>query len=143
MEQFWLSFSMPVVKSVSLSDDEVFKMLDDSVPKAHIFPKTLFKVKEGSNGNTSEWGTCCKFQHVLSVFLAATDGRQLTMKPFCKQLATWLKKEGYTWSVGDIEESAAGFRVMIRSLKMLKDLWLCKISRIWNRLGLDNETCKS
>ena len=97
-------------------------MLDDGVPKAHISPKSLFKVKENANGTTTEWGICCRFQSVLSMFMEATEGRQLTMKPFTKQLSTWLAKENYIWSATDVDDAAAGFRVMIRSLKALKDV---------------------
>ena len=117
---------MPSSKSAVLPDADLHRLLDDTLPKAHIVPKKLFKVKENANGGTTEWAACCKFNAVLSRVLDATEGRQLKMKPFTRQLGAWLSKEGYSWSATEVENAADGLRIMIRSLKSLKDIGLIR-----------------
>ncbi len=112
---------MPQRKSVVLSDDKINKILDETVPKGQCKPKKLFTVKESANGTTSDWQVCQRFLPTLSQILDETGGLQLTMKPLTKQLQKWLAKEDFMWAIGDIEASADGLRVMIRSLKAMKE----------------------
>ncbi len=112
---------MPLGRSIELQDGDMLKLLDDSVLKVHILPTKLFRVKENSNGTTTDWGIILRFHSTLSQVLEITNGKQLKMKTFVKQLGSWLRKEGYNWAASDVEASADGFRTMLRTLKSLKD----------------------
>jgi hypothetical protein len=112
---------MPQQKSVVLSDEKMQHILNTSVAKSQCKPKKLFVVKENNNGTTTDWQICQRFTPTLSLVLEETGGNQLTMKPFTMQLKNWLAQEDFNWSMGDIEASADGFRVMIRSLRAMKE----------------------
>ena len=112
---------MPKLKSVVLPDAREHEILSDTVPQAHCKPKVLFVCKEGSNGCTTQWSVLWRFLSTLSANLDATGGRQLTMTPFTKQVGGWVAKEVGEWYKADVEASADGLRIMIRSLKSLKD----------------------
>ena len=110
---------MPKHKSVKLPDHVVNGILNDHVPLTTVAPKRLFVVRANTNGLTSDWNVCVKFSAVLSAVLDATKGKQLTFKPFTCQLGKWLSANSFEWSISDIENSADGLRVMLRSLKAL------------------------
>ena len=112
---------MPVRRSVRLRDTEVWQILTDTVPQSFCKPKVLFVCKEDSKGCTAQWGVMMRFLATLSAILDASKGQQLTMSTFTKQLGAWLTKEVGEWSHADVEASADGLRIMIRSLKSLKD----------------------
>ena len=81
---------MPRAHSVVLEDSVVNNILDETVPLTQCTPKKMFRVREGSNGLTSDWNICMKFLTTLSAVLSATAGKQLKQKAFSKQLRVWL-----------------------------------------------------
>ena len=112
--------NMPTCSLVDLDDDKVDHLLDEHVPKGHLSPKKLFRVKENSNGTCSNWAAVKIHSALISDVLEATEGQLLRHKKFSQQLGSWLKKNGEDWCKSDIETSADGLRIMMRSLKALK-----------------------
>ena len=111
---------MPKQRSVVLDDALTSKILDETVPLTQCSPKKPFRVRESSCGLTSDWNICMKYLTTLSAMLEATGGKQLTYKPFTKQLKTWLASQNCNWCLADLENCADGLRVMIRSLQSMK-----------------------
>ena len=112
--------NMPTCSLVDLDDDKVDHLLDEHVPKGHLSPKKLFRVKENSNGTCSNWAAVKIHSALISDVLEATEGQLLRHKKISQQLGSWLKKNGEDWCKSDIETSADGLRIMMRSLKALK-----------------------
>ena len=111
---------MPVQKSVVLDHALASKILDETVPLSQCTPKKLFRVRESSNGLTSDWNIVMKYLTTLSAVLDATAGKQLTYKPWTKQLKTWLADQSLEWCLADVEGCADGLRVMLRSVQSMK-----------------------